>query len=274
MKLGIQMWSVNDICMEQGIPYALKLIKEMGYEGFEFALGDKANLKECCGANVKEVVRALKEYEVEAIGSHLPMEILLHNPESVLKECVELELPYAAIGPAFWGDRTPHREQKEIYSKIKKLGEIFKRNGIKLQVHCSAFGYLKDYRGRYVVEGMLEEAGLELLQPEFDTAWMVCGGVNPIEYLHKYANYTDVLHLKDFHPLEEDYKYLMVRHNTIFERNHKEGCAIGDNGIQDVKGIIEAAKKCCTKWLVVELWNEKNSIQNAELSLGNILKYM
>ncbi len=74
-----------------------------------------------------------------------------------------------------WGDRATYAEQKETYDRLKEIAILFHKNGIQLQVHCSAFGYLKDYKGRYVVEGMLEEADLKNLQPEFDTAWMIAG---------------------------------------------------------------------------------------------------
>lgn len=273
LKLGIQMWSIHDVCVHQGMPAALKLVKDMGYDGFEFALGDDVCLKDRCGADIKEVKAALAEYDVKAIGSHIPFEPLITDPDSVLKECLELELPYAAIGPVFWGDRATYSEQKRIYEQTAQAARLFKKNGIQLQVHCSAFGYLHDYKGRHVVEGMIGEAGIEYLQPEFDTAWMICGQVDPAEMLHKYAGHVDVLHFKDFHPLPEKYEYLMVRHNTICELQ-KAGCAVGDNGVQNIEAIIGAAKESGTKWVVTELWNEKDSLEFARISAQNLLKYI
>lgn len=101
MKLGLQMWSIHDVCIEKGMPEALCLIREMGYEGFEFALGDCATLEERCGAKPAEVKKALQEYGVKAIGSHISFERLLEDPDPVLKDCVEYEVPYAAIAPIF-----------------------------------------------------------------------------------------------------------------------------------------------------------------------------
>ena len=107
MKLGLQMWSIHDVCIEKGMPEALRLIREMGYEGFEFALGDCATLEERCGAKPAEVKKALQEYGVKAIGSHISFERLLEDPDPVLKDCVEYEVPYAAIAPIFYGDSAP-----------------------------------------------------------------------------------------------------------------------------------------------------------------------
>ena len=273
LKLGIQMWSIHDICVQEGMASAIKKVKEMGYNGFEYALGDSITLKERCNTDAEEAVKILREYDVKALGAHIPFEPMLIDPKPVLEECLKLEIPYAAVGPVFWGDRATYAEQKETYVRLKDIAILFHKNGIQLQVHCSAFGYLKDYKGRYVVEGMLEEAGLENLQPEFDTAWMICGGVDPVEMLKKYEGHVDILHFKDFHPLQEEYSYLMVRHNTICEQQH-DGCAVGENGVQDLESIVKAAGTYGTKWLITELWNEKDSLRNARVSAENLSKYM
>ena len=54
------------------------------------------------------------------------------------------------------------------------------------------YGYLHDYKGRPTYQGMIEEAGIDLIQPEFDTAWMICSGNDPIELLKKYRGHVDI----------------------------------------------------------------------------------
>jgi len=272
MKLGLQMWSVHDICVEKGIPETLRLISEMGYEGFEFALGDSITLKERCGADITEVKAALKEYGVKAIGSHVSFDGLMDNPIPILEECLQLELPYAGIGPIFCADRATYDEQKRLYEKLVPISRLFQSNGIQLQVHCAVFGYLHDYKGRPTMEGMIEECGVEYLQPEFDTAWMICSGADPKKCLSKYKNHVDVLHFKDFHPLPEHSEYILVDHNTIGDEGY--GCAVGDNGVQNVAQIIKIAQECGTKWIVTELWNEKKSLKNAQLSANLLKKFL
>lgn len=272
MKTAIQMWSINDVCMREGLPQAFQLVRDMGYEGFEFALGDCATLKEKCGMEPADVRAAADAVGLTLLGTHLSLDRLLEDPQPILEECLALGLPYAAIGPAFEGDRTPFARQKELYAEVKRLAGLFKEHGIQFQVHCSAFGYLRDYQGRRVVDGMFEEAGLDLLQPEFDTAWMICGGVIPTVYLKKYAGYVDLLHFKDFHPPMEDSDYIMVRHNEVNE--HHRGCPVGEDGIQDLPFILAAAREAGTKWVITELWNEENSLENAEISLRNLRRHM
>ena len=119
---------------------------------------------------------------------------------------------------------------------------------------------------------MFEECSLEYLQPEFDTAWMICSEIDPHEYLAKYKGYVDILHLTEYHKIPEYSPYVLVRHNTICEENY--GCGVGDDGVQDVGDIIKTAEKAGTKWIVTELWNEKNSLENARASADLIKKYL
>lgn len=272
MKLGLQMWSIHNVCVEKGMDEALRLSSEMGYKGFEFALGDCATLKERVGAEPAEVKKALNAYGIQAIGSHISWEQLLENPDPVLKDCTDFEVPYAAIAPVFYGDRTPFEDQRAAYKKLVEISRLFKSNGIQLQVHCAAFGFLRDYKGRYTVAGMFEECGLEYLQPEFDTAWLICSEIDPHEYLMKYKNFVDILHLKDYHAIPEHSPYVLVRHNTICD--HGYGCGVGENGVQDVGDIIKTAEAAGTKWIVTELWNEPNALERAKASAELIKKYL
>jgi len=83
---------------------------------------------------------------------------------------------------------------------------------------------------------------------------------------------VDILHFKDYHPVPYDTEYILVRHNEVCD--HHRGCAVGDNGVQDVASIVAAAEECGTKWVLTELWNEENSLENARISAENIKKYL
>ena len=39
LKIGIQMWSIHNVCKELGFAKAFELVSKMGYQGWEFALG-------------------------------------------------------------------------------------------------------------------------------------------------------------------------------------------------------------------------------------------
>lgn len=272
MKLGIQLWSIHDVCMKQGFDRAFAAIREQGYEGVEFALASDASIPEHYNTTMEEIKKALSNNGIKAVGVHTAFEQVLKNPDAILEECLELELPYIAVFPELYPDRTPFDRQKKAIEQTGKLAWLFKGAGIQPQVHCSAFTYMKDYKGRHMNEGYIEELGIERLQPEFDTAWMIVGGAEPIGWFKKYAGHIDIVHLKDFHPPMENSDYILVRHNTITEQNR--GCAVGDQGVQDVESIVKTVGECGGNWILTELWNEPNSMENAKISAQNIMPHL
>ena len=273
MRLGLQMWSIFDVVMEKGFAAAMREVRKIGYEGIEFAMHGNPTVSALTGIAPRDLKAMLDDAGIVPIGHHLPEpKVVLDNWSSVVEEIQTLGVPYSGIGPAFYGDRTPFSDQKETYALYANLCGMLRDAGTQPVVHGSAYGFLLDYKGRHVIEGMLEEIGLDLLQPEFDTAWMIIGRVDPVEYIHKYANHVDLLHLKDFHPPIEESDYLMVRHNTVAD--HGRGTAVGEDGVQDVGQIVRAAGESGVKWLITELWNEPNSMENAAKSLENISRYL
>lgn len=274
LKLGLQMWSIHNIFVNEGFEYAFKKMAEMGYQGIEFAMGGSATLSERVGYEVdpKEVRKMMDYYGIEAFGNHIAMDELLKNPKKVLEENQILGISYAATGPAFEGDRLPMRDQIKKYEDCTKAAKLCKENGIQFQVHCAVYGYLHDYKGRMTWEGMIEEVGSDLLQPEFDTAWVLCSGCDIPSLMNKYKGNVGVLHLKDYKPVQYDTEYILVRHNEICD--HKGGCAVGDKGVLDVEQAVKSAKENGSEWVVTELWNEANCLENARISADNIKKYL
>lgn len=274
LKLGLQMWSIHDVFVKQGFEYAFKKMAEMGYQGIEFAMGGSATLSDRVGYDVdpKEVRKMMDYYGIEAFGNHIAMGELLRDPKKVIEENQILGISYAATGPAFEADRLPKRDQIQRYEDCVKAAKLCKENGIQFQVHCAVYGYMRDYKGRMTWEGMIEEAGVDLLQPEFDTAWVLCSGYEIPTLMSKYKGHVDILHLKDYKPVPYDTEYILVRHNEVCD--HGLGCAVGDAGVLNVEQAVKSAEANGSKWVVTELWNEPNCLENAKISADNIKKYL
>jgi len=269
MRFGIQDCSLRPVREKYGLFGSFAALSKAGFEGIEFAVWDKT-LKEMHHVEAAEIRRAMDDAGMTSIGIHVDLDRLDTDPGTTIEECHVLDIKYAAVCPAFYGDRTPFNEQKRIYEKVVRVARMMKENGIQFQVHCAALGYLTDYQGRCVCEGMIEEAGPDLLQAEFDTAWMMCGGVDPAGYIRKYAGYVDLIHMKDFKCMPET-PYILVRHNTVVDE--QLGCAVGE-GMLDVPGVIKAAGESGTKWLIGEFWDGDGVMDEACRSLANMKKYV
>ncbi|MCD7995331.1 MAG: sugar phosphate isomerase/epimerase [Clostridia bacterium] len=274
MNLGIQMWSVHDHCVEKGFEEVFRIVKEMGYTGFEYALGGDITLKDRCGIDARTASEAAGKMDMKILGCHMPVDKVLSMPEEVLKECQALELPYVGIGSPFKADRTSFENQKKIQQQLGRAARFFKENGVQMQIHCGVSEFLYDYEDKYVVDGLMDAVGAEYLQPEFDTQWLMCCGVDIESMFKKYKGHIDVVHLKDSLDIENKYRYLMAKYDEICDRFNEEGFAVGNHGMLDLQKAVASAGENGAKWLVVELWNEKNSLEHAEISAENIRKYM
>ena len=260
MKMGIQMWSIHDECMRRGVDETMRIVSDMGYTGFEFAVHEYATVEQLWGERPEKIAETMARYGVQPLGIHLNWDLFSADPMTVIRECRILGLPYLGLGHLYYPDREPAERQMAIHKRLGELSRIAADNGMKMLLHVSATGYCRDYKGRYSFEGMLEDVGEEWIQPEFDTAWMVVGGVDPEAYIRKYAGRVDVLHLKEFTGPLEQTEDVMKRHDAI---TIDRACAIGASGSQNTPGIIETARESGTKWILTELWNEENALENA-----------
>ncbi len=141
LKLGLQMWSIHDVFVNQGFEKALQEMSKMGYEGLEFALGGSATLSDRCGYPVdpKELKKMMEAYGVEPLGSHIAFGEFMKNPEVVLQECLDLGLKYAAVGPAFEGTVPPTGIRSKNISRLQKVPGSLKRTGFssRCTVRCT-----------------------------------------------------------------------------------------------------------------------------------------
>jgi sugar phosphate isomerase/epimerase len=88
---------------------------------------------------------------------------------------------------------------------------------------------------------------------ELDLCWLEVGGGDAVEYIEKYKGRAEILHVKDFvgrgHYARIDGTAPAV---PLAEGLDFDQRAVGD-GVLDIDGIVKAADRSGTEWLVVEL---------------------
>ena len=95
---------------------------------------------------------------------------------------------------------TGKAEEKFAEFKIegtKMLGKKTNELGMKMCYHNHDFEFDK-IGDEYAIDVIYREVTADLLQPEFDTCWVKVTGVDPVDYIRKYAGRQEILHLKDF----------------------------------------------------------------------------
>ncbi len=264
LPIAIQLYSVRDD-MEKDFEGTIKKVKELGYEGVEFA-----GLFGKTGVEVKAIC---DEIGVIPVSAHVPYYDMLENPEAVLKDYKDMGCKYVAV-PYLTEECRPGTDGwSATVDGIRKIGEAAKKMGIQLLYHNHDFEFLK-IDGEYALDILYNTIPADLLATEVDTCWVNVGGENPAEYVLKYTGRAPVVHLKDFSGSKGNgplYKLIGIEEEeTAKAENTFEFRPVG-YGKQDFPAIIAASEKAGAEWVVVEQDDAsmgKTPMECAEMSIG------
>ena len=171
--IALQLYSVRED-MEQDFEGTLKKVKELGYDGVEFA--------GLFGKSAAEVKALVEKYDLVPISAHVPFVDMMADPEKVLGDYAEIGCKFVAI-PYLTEEYRPGTDgfQKTI-DGARLLGEIAKKKGMQLLYHNHDFEFVK-LDGKYALDVLYDTIPADLLQTELDTCWVKVGGEDPCAYL-------------------------------------------------------------------------------------------
>ncbi len=263
LPIAIQLYSVRDD-MEKDFVGTIKKVKELGYEGVEFA-----GLFGKTGVEVKAIC---DEIGITPMSAHVPYFDMLENPKAVLQDYKDMGCKYVAV-PYLTEECRPGTDGwASTVEGIRKIGEVAKEMGIQLLYHNHDFEFLK-IDGEYALDILYNTIPADLLATEVDTCWVNVGGENPADYVLKYTNRAPVVHLKDFAGQKGNgplYKLIGIEEEEATPaENTFEFRPVG-YGKQDFPAIISAAEKAGAEWVVVEQDDpsmDKTPMECAEMSI-------
>ncbi|MGN0494430.1 MAG: sugar phosphate isomerase/epimerase family protein [Acutalibacteraceae bacterium] len=263
--IALQLYSVRDN-MQADFEGTLKKVKELGYDGVEFA--------GLYGKSAAEVKKACDKIGLIPISAHVPYDELLKGEET-FKAYAEIGCKYIVI-PWIGAEYLAGGEKNaEFIENVKKFGELANANGMKLCYHNHDFEFEK-VDGEYKLDRLYNDIPAELLSTQLDTCWVNVGGENPSDYIRKYSGRIEIIHLKDFVGSKSENMYSLIgaegkeksAESTKFELR-----PVG-SGVQDFPAILAASKEVGAKWVVIEQDEPsmgKDRIECAETSI-NYLK--
>lgn len=239
------MFSVRDD-LASDFEGTIKAVAGMGYDGVEFA--------GLYGHTPAEAKAVCDRYGVKIVSIHSSLEELSSDPEGFVKDFASSGCENIVITYLLEDFRAGHPRFGEVIEGAKVIGGVCNRYGLNLLYHNHDFDFAK-VGGDYALDVLYREVPAELLKSELDTCWIDYVGVNPAEYIRKYAGRAPVIHLKDF---------VMPG-----KKSEKGGPNVGIDGIEfdkvesfwfrpvgygvlNVDNIVDAARFAGTKWLVVE----------------------
>lgn len=246
LSVGLQLYTLRGE-MEKDFEGTLKKVKELGYEGVEFA--------GLFGKDGKEVKNILEKFSLKAVSAHVALDELIDNTDQVLQNYKEIGLSYIAIPYLPEECRPQAGNFEKTLENITYICEKAKEYGITMLYHNHDFEFdIVD--GEYYLDTIYKTISKDLLQTEIDTCWVNVAGENPSEYIKKYTNRAPIVHLKDFvmkgKAKKENLYELIGIDKSAQESDEDFAFRPVGHGVQDFKSIIEASELANAKWIIVE----------------------
>lgn len=217
MKIALQLYSVRDgISDAKSLLDALKRVREMGYEGVEFA--------GCFGTEAEELRECLEGLGLTAVGCHESLRSIDAGDIDEMLDFyhrVGVENFVCSYAPVGTGEELEHlcAQMERVKAKAEKLGM---RTGYHNHSH-----EFKTADGIRPIEKIAACCPLEL-----DTYWSFVAGEDTGAFIRNNRDKIGLLHLKD---------------------GSRDGhpCAIGE-GAADIRAVLEAAGDVGADWIIVE----------------------
>ncbi|MDD6210848.1 MAG: sugar phosphate isomerase/epimerase [Bacteroidales bacterium] len=198
--IGIQLYSVMD-AMKENPQASVKRLTDMGYNAFELVQwgGDP----KVFGLPAEEFKGLCNKNGAAIVSTHSGIQEDRAQEAEVMQRWRKLfEIQKACGGkyfviPGYQVDYT-EKGMKEMCDYFNRVGKIAKEYGLKLGYHNhdAEFKKLKD-SDKVMWEYLVENTDPEYVCFELDVYWCTKGGKNPVEYLKKYPNRIELLHIKD-----------------------------------------------------------------------------
>ncbi len=243
LSVAVQVYSVRDFA-EQDMRGTLQKIKDMGYDGVEFA--------GLYGNSAEDVKAMCDEIGLVPISAHVALADLRKDCDKVIKDYSTLGCKYIVVPYLNSADRPGAEGWEQTIADISEIGKKAHENGLTLLYHNHDFEFIT-INGKYALDILYDAIPADYLQTEIDTCWVNVGGEKPAEYVKKYAGRAPVVHLKDFYGERSDdmYELIGIEKKVPTRPSGFEFRPVG-SGLQDFPPIIEAAKFAGAGWVVVE----------------------
>jgi len=266
--IGYQLYSAREDCAKD-LMGVLKQLKELGYDGVEFA--------GFYGHTPEEIRAMLDEVGLVAISDHVPYAVIRQDMFKVISDHLTIGCKYIAVPFLMEEDRPGHPGFATVIRTIQKFGRLCREAGIQLLYHNHDFEFEK-VSGMYALDFLYAAIDEDTLKTEIDVCWVNYSGEDPAAYITKYAGRAPIVHMKDFVGSKSGAQpYALVNADgtddgkaasTTFEfRPVGHGC-------QDVRKIVDAGLAAGAFCFIVEQdqWYERTPMQAAAMSIESLHK--
>jgi len=266
LKIALQLYTVRDI-IEEDFRGVLQKVKDLGYEGVEFA-----GLYDHTPAEMRDMLSGVG---LEPVSAHVPIGALIEDPAGVISTYKQVGCKYIAVPYLEESDRPGSDNWGKIKEHIANIAVECKKQDVILLYHNHDFEFVKDKdTGEFALDQLYRE--ILALETQVDVCWVKVAGEDPAAYVRKYKGRAPVVHLKDF-MLEGEkggkmYELIGIESDEEEKSGKFEFRPLG-HGVQDIPSLIDAAVYSGAEWVVVEQdvpTAGKTSLECAQLSMETL----
>lgn len=233
LPLGLQLYSVREFLPKDYLG-THKQISALGYTEVE-----AAGFYDHSPAEVKQ---AMHEAGLRCVSAHYPATTLFPKVDETIAYGKELGLEWIVC--SFPAIKNPERLKDQSYNTARRsflledwrynaeqfnlIGAKVKAAGMRFAYHNHTMEFRSTEEGVIPFQELATLTDPEKVWFELDTGWVVVGGGDPVDYLHRYANRVKMVHVKDF--------------TAPAARGEEPKPVELGHGIVDVRRILAAAK--------------------------------
>jgi sugar phosphate isomerase/epimerase len=263
LPVGYQLYSAREEA-KKDLKGVCRALKAMGYDGVEFA--------GFYGRSAEEIKAILAETGLRAVSSHVSAADIEKDMFGVIAYHQAIGCRYIAVPYLDQEHRPGAAGFPAMIRLMYRFGKLCKEAGIQLLYHNHDFEFV-DVSGMYGLDFLYAAVEPELLKTEIDVCWVKYAGVEPAEYVRKYAGRAPLVHMKDFVGKKGGgTPYALIgRAEKADEGVAFEYRPLG-HGCQDVKAVTEAAIDAGAEWLIVEQddWYKRSPLEQAKESIDTL----
>lgn len=239
-KIGLQLYTVRDEA-EKDFLGTLQRVAEMGYRVVEFA--------GFYGTPADKLKETLEKLSLIPAASHTPIEQLKNDLEHVI-EYNKVVGTKAIVCP--WAEIGTYEDVLKIADLMNSVAPEILKAGMKVGYHNHSNEF-KIFNGEYGLDILLNSTEKAGVFPEIDVFWVEFAGLDAINYISKYKNRCEIIHLKD------------MKH-----RGQSEFAEVGC-GVLNMRGIIKKGLEMGAEYFIVEQdTTEIPSLESAKISIENL----
>jgi sugar phosphate isomerase/epimerase len=246
LPIGLQLYSVREM-LAKDYDGTLKQLSAIGYQEVEAA--------GFFGHTADQVKQSMKNAGLRCVSAHYSYLDLVKNFDETLEFLNQLGAKYVIC--SFPGFKDPARAKDKTYSgqiqsftledyrwnaeQFNKLGAKAKSSGLNFGYHNHTMEF-RPQDGVVPLDELIRLTDPSLVTFEMDCGWVIVGGAEPVDYLHRYPSRISMLHVKDFKHLEKPSSGAI---------EIPPAAELGQ-GVLDYRPIFEAAKKASITHYFIE----------------------